>query len=370
MASSSTQSRHSSNARRYQDLTTQWVDWYEANARELPWRNTREPYKVWLSEVMLQQTQVKTVLPYYERFLEQFPTVQDLAKADTDTVMKAWEGLGYYSRSRNLHKASKIVVEEFGGVFPSTLEEMLALPGIGRSTAGAILTFSDCGKYPILDGNVKRVFSRLLDIDELITKPEVEKTLWAFSQNLINATGNAYSLNQGLMELGATLCVTNKPQCLICPIQNHCLSFQHGTQHERPIKASKVPTPHKTIAVGVIWNDKNQVLVQRRPDDGLLGGLWEFPGGKQEPGETLEETVQREVHEELGINIEVNDKIIAVKHAYSHFKITLHAYHCQYVSGEPTPTAASAWQWVALEDINELGFPKANKKVLACLFSD
>jgi A/G-specific adenine glycosylase len=260
-----------------------------------------------------------------------------------------------------------VVADQYQGQFPTQFNDVHALPGIGRSTAGAILTFSGLGAYPILDGNVKRVFSRLLDIDQPVTKPSVEAQLWDFSQQLVDAAADPYSLNQGLMELGATLCIQSKPQCLLCPVQSHCQAFRNGTPHRRPVKVAKAPIPHKTIAVGVIWNDQGQVLVQRRPPEGLLGGLWEFPGGKQEPGEALEDTVRREIHEELDIHVQVNDLITTVNHAYTHFKITLHAYHCQYLSGTPTPMAADAWQWIDLPQLPKLSFPTANKKVLAYL---
>lgn len=341
--------------------------WYNANARQLPWRETHNPYAIWLSEVMLQQTQVTTVLPYYQRFLEKYPTIQDLAKAPLDDVLKQWEGLGYYSRARNLHKAATMVATELNGHFPTDLEGMMALPGVGRSTAGAILTFSKLtvDRHPLLDGNVKRVLSRLYDVDQLPAK--CEKELWSYSGELLAQSKDPWTFNQAMMELGATLCTQRHPQCLVCPVRGQCTAAARGTQHERPVKPIKKATPHYDIGAAVIWKSEGEVLIQQRPAEGLLGGLWEFPGGKLEAGETLEACVTREIDEELGITISVGEKLVAVKHAYSHFKITLHAYTCQYVGGTPSPTAADDWQWVAPEKLDDFAFPKANLTVIKAI---
>lgn len=337
--------------------------WYKADHRDLPWRNTHNPYHIWLSEVMLQQTQVKTVIDYYHRFVERYPTIEALATAPPDQVMKQWEGLGYYARCRNLQKAAQIIMERHGGQFPQTMEEVEALPGIGRSTAGAILTFAYGQKHPLLDGNVKRVLSRIFDIDQDIQQTTVTHKLWQYSNDLLEESDDPYTYNQAIMELGATVCLPQNPRCLLCPVKQHCSAFANGTQHDRPVKSIKKATPHYVIAVGVIWNG-DRVLIQQRPEEGLLGNLWEFPGGKQEPGETLEETVRREIEEELGIEVSVGELITTVKHAYSHFKITLYAYHCQYISGMPQPRACQAWHWISPAELTQYAFPKANKTVL------
>lgn len=339
------------------------ITWYNANGRNLPWRNTSDPYHIWLSEVMLQQTQVATVIDYYHRFLETFPTIKDLANAPEDKVLKMWEGLGYYARCRNLHKTAKIVSENYKGKFPKTLDDVESLAGIGKSTAGAILTFSYGQRHPLLDGNVKRVLSRLFDIEDDITKSATIKTMWQLSEDLLSPASDPYAFNQGIMELGATICLPKQPRCLVCPVQKHCSALKAGTQLDRPVQPKKKATPHYDIGVGVIWKD-GKILIQQRPKEGLLGGLWEFPGGKQEDKETIEDTVQREISEELGIKINLKDKIASVKHAYTHFKITLHAYHCDWISGTPTPTACDAWQWVDPQDLDQFAFPKANIKIL------
>jgi len=283
--------------------------------------------------------------------------------------MKAWDGLGYYARCRNLHKAAKLVCEQFGGKFPKTLEEMQALPGIGQSTAGAILTFAYHQRHPILDGNVKRVLSRVYAVDEDIMQASTVKKMWGLSGALVEATADPYSFNQALMELGATVCMPKEPRCLVCPVEKLCEAKAKGIQYELPVKAKKEPTPHYDIAVGVIWKN-GKILIQQRPTEGLLGGLWEFPGGKHEKGETFEETVVREIDEELGIGVAVGDKIATVKHAYTHFKITLHAYRCEWESGKPNPKAAQQWRWVALEELPNYAFPKANKTVLEALLRE
>lgn len=339
------------------------VSWYQENHRDLPWRNTKDPYRIWLSEVMLQQTQVATVIPYYEKFLSLFPTVQDLAEAPQDKVLKAWEGLGYYARGRNLHKAAKQVVTHYQGQFPETLAAVEALPGIGRSTAGAILTFAYGQRHPLLDGNVKRVLSRLYDVDQDPTQTLVQKKLWAYSQSLLEQTSDPYHFNQAMMELGATLCTPKQPQCLLCPVRRFCEAAAVGTQHERPVRGAKKTSPHYDIGAAVIWH-QGRILIQQRPSEGLLGGLWEFPGGKQEAGETLVDTVRREITEELAIEIEVGEKLVAVKHAYTHFRITLHAFDCRYVSGKPVLNSADDCRWVKPEELTNFAFPKANNRVI------
>lgn len=347
-------------------FATALQDWYRLNCRDLPWRNTNNPYAIWVSEIMLQQTQVATVIPYYGRFLEKFPTIEALASAPQSAVLKAWEGLGYYSRGRNLHKAAQHMVAHHDGKFPNTLEEAEALCGVGKSTAGAILTFGHGQKHPLLDGNVKRVLSRLYDVDTPPADTATTKAMWTYSEALLEESDDAYTYNQAIMELGATLCTPNNPQCLLCPVKQWCDAAKAGTQHERPVKVAKAPTPHFHIGAAVIWHE-GRILIQQRPQKGLLGGLWEFPGGKQEAGETLEETVHRELQEELGITVTVGDKIATVKHAYSHFKITLHAYHTQWVSGDPTPKCADAMAWVLPSELRQYAYPKANLKVIDAL---
>jgi A/G-specific adenine glycosylase len=342
--------------------------WYGRHGRDLPWRNTRDPYAVWVSEIMLQQTQVVTVLPYYERFMTAFPTIRALSQAPADTVLKHWEGLGYYSRCRNLHKAAQQIVEHYNGQFPNTMEAVEALPGIGRSTAGAILTFGHGQRHPLLDGNVKRVLSRVFDLDEEPSQPVATRRLWDWSTQLLAPADDPYTFNQAIMELGASLCSTSAPKCLLCPVQGLCLAVQRGTVAQRPIKKARKVSPHHNIGVAVLTNDQGEFYIQQRPAQGLLGGLWEFPGGKQEPGEPIETTVVRELQEELGVTVVVGRKLVTVQHAYTHFKVTLHVFECDITaSSEPVPTAADQFKWVPLADLRQYAFPKANHAILSAL---
>jgi A/G-specific adenine glycosylase len=340
------------------------LDWYQASGRDLPWRRSCNPYHIWVSEIMLQQTQVKTVIPYYQRWLDIFPTVADLAAADQQTVLKAWQGLGYYARARNLHRAAQMVVEQHHGEFPNKLEDAIALPGIGRTTAGGILSAAFNQPVAILDGNVKRVLARLT---ALPTPPnKALKRLWQVSETLLDPQ-QPRDFNQALMDLGATLCTPKNPACLLCPWQDSCQAYKLNLQDELPMSESRQPLPTKEIGVAVIWNEQRQVLIDRRRQEGLLGGLWEFPGGKIEPGETIQGCIQREIQEELGIDIEVREHLITIEHTYSHFHVVLNVYHCRHVQGEPQPIECDEVRWVTLDEIDQYPFPNANVKIIEAL---
>jgi A/G-specific adenine glycosylase len=313
---------------------------------------------------MLQQTQVKTVIPYYDRWLAEFPTIAALAEANLQQVLKAWQGLGYYARARNLHKAAQTIVQNHGGIFPTEPIAVMALPGIGQTTAGGILSAAFNQPVPILDGNVKRVLARLLALE---TPPNKSlKALWQASTSLLDPD-NPRDFNQALMDLGATICTPKNPACLLCPWQPHCLAHQRNMQNELPISESRSPLPTKAIGVAVIWNNQGLVLIDRRRPEGLLGGLWEFPGGKIEPGETVEACIHREIREELEIEIAVGKPLITINHTYTHFHVVLHVHHCQYLSGEPKPIACDEIQWVTLSELDRFPFPKANLQIIAAL---
>lgn len=346
------------------ELRSSLLNWYRQAGRQLPWRNIDNPYAIWVSEMMLQQTQVKTVLPYYERWLTQFPTVDTLAAAELQTVLKAWEGLGYYARARNLHRAAQRLVADHGGQIPQDFDQITALPGIGRTTAGGILSSAYNLPYAILDGNVKRVLARLVALP--MPPAKAMNTLWDLSEGLLDPE-NPRDFNQAIMDLGATLCTRRQPDCPRCPWQGHCRAYNLNVQAEIPMTESKAPIPHKHIGVAVIWNDQGQVLIDRRKQEGLLGGLWEFPGGKIEPGETVEDCVRREIQEELGIDIAVGDLLCTVTHTYSHFKVTLNVHHCTHLSGDPQPIECDEVRWVNLDQIEEYPFPKANIQIIEAL---
>ncbi|MBK8020195.1 MAG: A/G-specific adenine glycosylase [Chloroflexi bacterium] len=338
--------------------------WYDHLGIELPWRGEHDPYRIWLSEIMLQQTQVETVKPYYARFLVAFPTVEALAAAPLDRVLKLWEGLGYYSRARNLHRAAEQVASL--GAFPSTLEGLLDLPGIGRYTAGAIASIAFGVHAPVLDGNVIRVFARLLDLPDDVQQPATQRRLWETAEAWLPAerTGD---YNQALMDLGRLICKPRAPECAACPIRAHCLAYANGTQAERPVKAARAKTPHYDVTAGLIRNERGDLLIAQRPLDGLLGGLWEFPGGKLEPGETLPECLKRELREELGIEVEVGDLFVQVRHGFTHFKITLYTFECRYIGGEPQPLGVHDFAWVREDELDRYSFGKADRQVIAAL---
>lgn len=338
--------------------------WYSSQGRDLPWRRTRDPYAIWISEIMLQQTQVKTVIPYYERWLEKFPTVQDLAAANQQTVLKLWEGLGYYARARNLHVAAQQVVAEFDGIFPREFEGAIALKGIGRTTAGGILSAAFNQPAAILDGNVKRVLARLVALP--IPPNKALNQLWILSEQVLDPQ-HPRDFNQAFMDLGATLCTRHNPACLLCPWQAHCAAYNQNAASEFPMTDAKKPIPHKRIGVAAITDAQGRILIDRRKQEGLLGGLWEFPGGKIEPDETVEDCVKREIMEELGIEIEVGSRLITIDHAYTHFKVTLNVFNCTHISGEPQPLESDEVKWVTLDEIDQYPFPKANSQIIEAL---
>lgn len=342
------------------------IAWFEANKADLPWRRTRDPYSIWVSEIMLQQTQVSTVVPYFERFLARFPTLQDLAAAPLDAVLKHWEGLGYYSRARNLHRAAQHIMSFHKGRVPEQLPELLALPGVGRYTAGAIASLAFGADLPVLDGNVIRILTRLLDLPDDVRLPATQQRLWQLAEALLPA-GRAGTWNEALMELGRRICTPKTPACEICAIAQHCVARAHNTQHLRPVKSPAARTPHYDVTAAVIRGADDRLLIAQRPAEGMLGGLWEFPGGKREPGESLQACLVREIAEELGIVIAVGRQIGTVRHAYTHFRITLYAFECQLLHGEPQAIGCSAWAWVTLDDLDRYAFPVTDQKIIAML---
>lgn len=361
----------------YAQLSARLVDWHAQHQRLLPWREMRaghrDPYAVWVSEIMLQQTRVETVIDYFNHWMARFPTVEALAAADLQTVLKAWEGLGYYARARNLHKAAQQIVAHHGGRLPADRSALLALPGIGEYTVGAILSIAFNQPEPILDGNVKRVLARLFDVDQPINEPATLHRLWELARSVVESApaGMAGDCNEGLMELGATVCTPQNPRCLICPLLNMCAAARSGIQTERPIVPQRKQTPHYDVAAGVIWAGEpfhSKLLLAQRPSDGMLGGLWEFPGGKLEPHDAdLPACLRREIAEELAIDIEVNDLLTTVRHAYTHFRITLHTFHARYVAGEPRTLGCQAWRWVEMTELSEFPLPVTDQKIAAAL---
>jgi A/G-specific adenine glycosylase len=337
--------------------------WFDAHRRELPWRQRRDPYAIWISEIMLQQTQVATVVDYYNRFLKRFPTIEKLAAADLDTVLKLWEGLGYYSRARNLHKAARRIVANFAGKLPPSAAELRKLPGVGPYTAGAIASIAFGAAEPVVDGNVQRLLCRLCRIEQPPKQSATQQRLWNLATQLV-AEGRPGDFNQAMMELGAMICRPRNPACRDCPLAPLCLARKAGLQDELPHRTPGKTSPHHTIVAGVISRSDGRILIDRRPTEGLLGGLWEFPGGKVEPGETLLEALRREVREEVGLTIDVGEKLCVVRHAYSHFRITMHVFLARRAAGRARPLACDAVKWVARSNLRRHAFPQANRVVL------
>ena len=339
--------------------------WFDREARDLPWRRTKDPYCVYLAEIMMQQTRVDQGTPYYERFLERFPTLQSLAEAEEEAVLKQWEGLGYYTRARNLHRTARILMEQYDGRFPEFAELLQLLPGIGKYTAGAVASIAFDQQAPVVDGNVKRVLSRLNAVTEPVDLPAVEQTLWAAAHALLPAKRPG-DFNQGMMELGARICTPKSPTCAECPVQAHCEAYARNIQETLPKKTPKKSVPHYEVVVAAIQDD-GRYLIGKRPSDGFLGGLWEFPGGKLQPGETHQQALQRECREELGVDVKVGGMVAVANHAYTHFKVTLNVYRCSITKGKPKARTHTELRWVPPEEFDAYPFPKGNHKFLGLL---
>lgn len=325
--------------------------WFAEHGRRLPWRvpGRRDPYQVWIAEVMLQQTRVPTVIPYFVRFIRWFPDVPALAEAELGAVLKAWEGLGYYARARHAHSAARRMVERHAGQVPADRCALLALPGIGEYIAHAVLSLAYGQDYLALDANARRVLARWMGLTRPIHEAAAEKALREFGERLLPA-GRAGAFNEALMDLASLICTGRAPACHSCPIQGSCQAYGQGRQEQIPVKAPRRRVPHYDVSAAVIWQDGRVLLAQRR-EEGMLGGLWEFPGGTREAGESLEQCLRREIQEELGVEITVGDHIISVFHAYTHKRITLHAFHCRLVRGIPQALEVKDWRWVKPADV-------------------
>ena len=334
-------------------LAAALLAWYATHGRRLPWRGHPDPYAIWVSEVMLQQTQVATVLPYFRRWMARFPTVEALAAADEQEVLALWEGLGYYRRARALHRAAREVVAQHGGYLPSSPEALQRLPGIGKYTAHAIASLAFGRDVPVLDGNVRRVLARVFAVEAPADTAAGEKALWALAEEHLPA-GRAADYNQALMDLGATVCTPRAPRCAACPLAAFCRARATGNPEAFPRKKRRQKQPHYTVVAAVIFREAD-VLIAQRPAEGLLGGLWEFPSGKVEQGETLAAALQREIREELAAEIVVEAPCGVYRHAYTHFRVTLHAFRCRLVGGAPRPLQAQAVRWVSPAALR--GFP-------------
>lgn len=344
------------------------LGWYQKEKRDLPWRKTRNPYFIWVSEIMLQQTQVKTVIPYYKKWIAAFPTVKKLAESPENRVLKIWEGLGYYSRARNIHKAAKVVTREYGGKIPDNPEDILKLPGIGRYTSGAILSIAFEKTIPVVDGNVIRVLSRLFTLPENGAARESENKLYKIAENLLPRKDPG-DFNQAMMELGATVCLPKKPSCPLCPVKSICQSRQLGLQESYPPPKLRAGTKKIEVSAAVILRN-GKTYIQQRPLNGLMGGLWEFPGGKREKNESMENCLLREIREELGVDVVIREKLMTIKHSYTQFRVTLHVYFCKLPKGRIKASSCEDWKWALPEELSNFPFPAANAKIVDYLINN
>ena len=350
------------NKKEITNIQQRLLRWYKRHHRSLPWRQTRDPYHIWVSEIMLQQTQVNTVLPYYRKFLKRFPTLNTLADSDLQSVLKAWEGLGYYARARNFHRAAQIVVKEHAGKIPASWKEIKELPGVGDYIAAAILSLVFDLPHAVVDGNVKRVLARLLQIDAPVNHQPFYTIFKQAADRILN-TENPGTHNQALMELGAVICKPRSPDCFQCPLKTYCLAYQNVTVSKYPQRKKRDPIPEFHTAVGVVCRN-DRLLITQRSTEGLLGGLWEFPGGKVNPDETPKAACVREIKEETNLTVEIESYLTRVRHAYTHFKVKMDVFCCRYVRGQLKLKGPVDYRWIKLEALDAYPLPRANHKFI------
>ncbi len=353
------------NAKQVRSLRRMLIEWYGAHHRDLPWRKTRNPYYTWVAEVMLQQTRVSTVIPYYNRFVQRFETLPRLAEADLQAVLKLWEGLGYYARARNLHRAAGMVLKHHRGVVPGCWQDFHKLPGVGDYIAAAVLSIAFGKPYPVADGNVKRVLARLQAVNEPVNRAGADRVFRQLAATLLEPRDPA-TFNQAVMELGALVCRSTAPLCSTCPLAAFCLAYQRHRVDAYPRKRKKQPIPRYHIATGVVFKN-NRVLITRRRPEGLLGGLWEFPGGKRNDGESAESACQREIREEVDLVVRIDAHLDRIKHTYTHFKIDMDVFCCTHVSGRVKLNGPVDHRWIRIDELDDYPLPGANHKFIAKL---
>lgn len=341
------------------------IDWYRKNQRDLPWRKVDDPYAIWVSEVMLQQTQVSTVIPYFQRFLKKFPDLQSLAEAELETVLKAWEGMGYYARARNLHRAAVNVFDHHHGKIPSSFAELKKLPGVGDYIAAAVASIAFEEPYPVVDGNVKRVLSRLFLIDTQVNDPSAHIVFHKHASRFVDIYSKEHQgiFNQAIMELGALICRPRNPDCKSCPVAFCCRAYQKNLVGIYPKRLKRIKPPEYQVSAAIL-RKKGKILITRRKLEGHLGGLWEFPGGKVRENETPEQACIREIKEEVNLDISVDTFLTRIKHAYTHFKITMDIFNCSYISGDLKLNGPVDYRWVTADELKLFPFPGADRKFM------
>ena len=345
-------------------ITASILDWFVKSKRDLPFRNTKDPYLVWLSEVMLQQTQVKTAIPYYKKWIKKYPSIRSVAHAKESELLKCWEGLGYYARCRNFHKSARIIVKYYDGFVPNNWDKFRSFPGVGDYTAAAVLSIAFKQPFPAIDGNVRRVMARILGYRKLSKRNMniIQSTLCKWIH-----TTEPGDFNQAMMDLGACVCFPTNPACMHCPVNYYCKAFSSGNPMNYPLKNKHKKIPDHTFVAGIIWQG-DQFFIQKRYSSGMLGGLWEFPGGKVESGESLVVALKQKIKEKCGTETKIIKQVGSINHAYSHFSITLYLYHCK-TNGELLKPK-QRHQWITPGEIKKYAFPKANHKLFAILNND
>ena len=338
--------------------------WFQDNARDLPWRQTYSPYHVWISEIMLQQTQMDRVLVYFNNWMKRFPDIDSITEAGEEEVLKLWEGLGYYTRARNIVRTANILIDQYNGELPSDDELLLKLPGIGKYTAGAIMSIAFNKENAIVDANIERLFARLFNLDKPVKNKITHAFIWQKANKLI-PKGKAREFNQSLMELGALVCIPQNPRCRICPVKDFCLSLSENIVDKRPVAGKPSKTVFIEMTTGILTH-KGKILIQKRKPEGVWANLWEFPGGRLESGETPEMALVREYREETELSIGKLKKITTVKHSYTIYRVTLHCYFCTLVDGryEPVLHAAQEYRWVTPEELSYYAFPAGHRKLI------
>lgn len=345
-------------------LAEELLDWFAANRRELPWRKSYTPYQVWISEVMLQQTQMDRAVVYFTRWVNRFPDLASLAAAPEQEVLRLWEGLGYYSRARNLLKAARQLCDQHNGRLPEDHAALLALPGIGRYTAGAIMSLAFNHDHPIVDANVERLFSRLFNLAAPVKEPNTARFIWQKAEELI-PPGQARFFNQALMELGALICQPRTPRCHQCPVAGHCQALALNIVEQRPVAGKPTESIPIRMVTGVLTH-RGKFFIQKRLADDVWPNLWEFPGGVIEEGETEEEALTREYQEETGFTVRAAARIATLKHSYTRYRVTLHCHHCMLTSRHTVPElrAAQEYRWVRSEQLDDFAFPAPHRRLI------
>ncbi len=331
--------------------------WYKKSARDLPWRKTNDPYLIWISEVMLQQTTVNTVIPYFNRWVKLFPNLKMLAQTPLEKVLKVWQGLGYYQRAKNIHKAAKIILHEHQGRVPDDPALLKKLPGFGPYTIGAVLSIAFDKRYSIIDANIRRVCMRLLAKDGYAEASQ-DKDILPNLEKLL-PQNNFRIFNQAFMELGALVCRQREPICLLCPVKNFCQAYQKGIQEIIPQTKKKI-LEDISVSVGLLRKD-HKIFIQKRPSSGLLADLWEFPGGKIGRGESPVDALKRELKEELNIEIKNIRYFTDVQHFYTQFRVKLHAFSCE---SDSTLPQGPTYKWTALKNLIHYPMPSGSSKIV------